>query len=227
MQHLLLLHGAIGSKTQFAGLAESLEKHYIVHTLNFSGHGGRELPDSFSIEGFADDVLEYLSQEKLDSVSIFGYSMGGYVALYLARHYPEKVASVFTLATKFLWTPEIALRETKMLDAEKIAQKIPAFAKQLEERHNPADWKAVLVKTAGMMISLGNKNPLIIDDFKQIRQPVQIGIGDRDLMVTLEETVSAYKDLPNANLIVLPKTSHPIEKADTKRLSLEILAFFR
>lgn len=33
--------------------------------------------------------------------------MGGYVAWYLAEHHPEKANAVFTLATKFLWTPAI------------------------------------------------------------------------------------------------------------------------
>src|SRR4029077_13449669 len=102
MQHLLVLHGAIGAKDQLQPLAEKLRSHYIVHTLNFSGHGGETIPATFSIEGFANDVLHYLKQNNIDKINIFGYSMGGYVALYLAKHYPEKVNKAATLATKFL-----------------------------------------------------------------------------------------------------------------------------
>ena len=226
MKHLLLLHGAIGAKDQLEPLANELKDDFTTHTLNFSGHGGNAIPDVFSIATFADDVLRYLSGHKIETVDIFGYSMGGYVALFLARDFPEKVGRVFTLATKFEWTPEIAIRETKMLDAEKIAEQIPAFAKQLEQRHQPSDWKLVLSKTAGMMHDLGADNPLKKKDYQAIEHQTLVGIGDKDAMVTLEETIAVYRDLPNANLVVIPATQHPLEKADLNRLKTEIAKFF-
>jgi pimeloyl-ACP methyl ester carboxylesterase len=226
MQHLLLLHGAIGAKSQFAALAEKLKGHFIIHMLDFSGHGGKPLPDTFSIKDFANNVLDYMAENNLNAVNIFGYSMGGYVALYLAKDHPGKVRKVFTLATKFDWTPEIAAREIKMLDPEKLEEKVPAFARQLEARHQPSDWKAVLRKTADMMIGLGNENPLKTEDYNHINQNVLIGIGDKDQMVTLEETIAAYRCLPQANLIVFPATQHPIEKVDVQRLSNEIITYF-
>jgi esterase/lipase len=39
MQHLLLLHGAIGAKDQLQPLADELKDNYFIHTLNFSGYG--------------------------------------------------------------------------------------------------------------------------------------------------------------------------------------------
>ncbi|MBI2270689.1 MAG: alpha/beta fold hydrolase [Bacteroidetes bacterium] len=226
MQHLLLLHGAIGAKDQLQTLAENLKELSTVHTLSFSGHGGEPMPETFSIEQFSTDVLKYLQQNKIEKVNIFGYSMGGYVGLYLAKHYPEKINKVFTLATKFLWTPEIAQREIKMLDAARIKEKIPAFAQQLEKRHLPNDWKTVLHKTAEMMIKMGNKNPLTLNDLESIEKSVLIGIGDKDTMVTLEETINVYRKLKNSNLIVLPNTQHPIEKVNIKRLTEEVALFF-
>ena len=226
MQQLLLLHGAIGAKDQFNPLLEKLGERFEVHTLNFSGHGGSDIPETFSIAAFARDVLDYLSEKNIVTIDIFGYSMGGYVALYLARHHPEKVGKVFTLATKFQWTPDIAWREVKMLDAAKIEEKIPAFANQLRQRHAPSDWKIILQKTADMMTALGDCNPLQRDDYQRISQSVRVGIGDKDLMVTLEETIGVYRNLPNATLLVLPNTPHPIEKVDLKRISGEIMDFF-
>jgi esterase/lipase len=226
MQHILLLHGAIGAKDQLQTLAKQLEEQFIVHTLNFRGHGGETMPDAFSIETFAQDVLNFLERKKIEKISIFGYSMGGYVALYLAKHHPKKVEKIFTLATKFLWSPDIAIKETKMLNAEKIAEKIPAFAKTLEERHAPNNWKALLSMTAEMMTALGNKNLLQLNDYENIGHRVMIGIGDKDTMVTLEETIEVYRKLKNGTLIVFPDTQHPIEKVDIERLKNEIISFF-
>jgi len=110
-------------------------------------------------------------------------------------------------------TPEIATKEIKMLDAEKIAVKIPAFAAALEKRHRPNDWKMVLNKTAEMMIGLGNDNPLQLTDYAAIEQPVMISIGDKDAMVTLEETIEVYRRLKHANFMVLPDTQTPDRKS--------------
>jgi pimeloyl-ACP methyl ester carboxylesterase len=227
MKHLLLLHGAIGAKDQFSSLNDALQSKFNIHTLNFSGHGGEPPGDEFSIETFAKDVLKYLSGAGIETIDIFGYSMGGYVALYLAKHYSDKVGKIFTLATKFNWSPEIAARETKMLNADIIAEKIPVFAKQLETRHRPSDWKVVLSKTADMMVAMSQNNPLKSEDFREIEHQVQIGVGDKDAMVTFEETVAVFRTLPNASLIVLPQTQHPLEKVDSGRLALEIEFFFR
>src|SRR5688572_15290055 len=118
---LLLLHGAIGAASQFEKLTQLLQPDFEVFSLNFSGHGGKEIPEpGFNMPLFANDVLTFMEEKQLDKVDIFGYSMGGYVALYLALHYPEKVNRIMTLGTKFDWSPEIAAHETRMLNPLKI-----------------------------------------------------------------------------------------------------------
>ncbi len=188
MHKLLLLHGAIGAKDQLKPLAEALKNDYEVHALNFSGHGGEQMPNSFSIELFANDVLTYLDKTNIQKINIFGYSMGGYVALYLAKYYPNKIEKVFTLATKFEWNPDISQKEIKMLDTNKIEEKIPAFAQILEKRHQPNNWKVLLKKTSDMMVALGNKNCLTLQNLTSINILTKIGVGDNDNMVTLGET---------------------------------------
>ena len=226
MQHILLLHGALGAADQLQPLKAALTDKYHVHTLNFKGHGGEQDAEKFTIELFAAQVLHYLDQHGIEKANLFGYSMGGYAALYLAKHHPQRIHKIFTLATKFLWTPAIAQQEIKMLNAEKIAEKLPAFAQALENRHAPNDWKKLLQKTAELMVSLGDHSPLTDLDFEQLELPVLIGIGDKDTMVTLEETIQVYRKLKNANLIVLPKTQHPIEKVNLEKLADAIASYF-
>ena len=227
MQKLLLLHGAIGAKDQLQPLAEELKNNYEVHSLNFSGHGGEQMPNSFSIELFANNVLTYLEKNNIQKINIFGYSMGGYVALYLAKYYPNKIEKVFTLATKFEWSPDISQKEIRMLDANKIEEKIPAFAQILEKRHQPNNWKVLLKKTSDMMVALGNKNCLTLQDLTSITIPTKIGVGDNDNMVTLGETKEVAQNLKNSELLILQDTLHPIEKVDIIELSNEIKMFFK
>jgi pimeloyl-ACP methyl ester carboxylesterase len=226
MQQLLLLHGAIGASQQLMPLADQLSGQFKVHTLDFSGHGGKAMPDTpFSIELFADDVLQFMEKENLDKVSVFGYSMGGYVGMYLAKNYPEKIDKVITLATKYDWTPEIAVREIQMLNPDKIEQKVPAFAETLKQRHAPNDWKKVMHKTTEMISALGENNTLTTEDYAGINTPSMILLGDRDKMVSLEETVSVYKALPNAQMCILPATQHPIEQVNKDLLTFIVKTF--
>ena len=92
MQNLLLLHGALGASVQLLPLLQQLKNEYNVFTLDFSGHGGKSMPSqAFSIEAFAEEALQFMEEKGVEQTNILGYSMGGYVALYLAKCFPEKI----------------------------------------------------------------------------------------------------------------------------------------
>lgn len=222
MKDILLLHGAIGAADQLQPLAGQLASAFKVHTLSFSGHGGNEFPEQgFSIDTFAGDVLAYMDNKGLQQIDIFGYSMGGYVAMYLAKKHPERVGKIVTLATKFHWDEATAAKEVQMVNADKIEAKLPAFAQALKDRHAPQDWKAMLKHTADMLTAMGADNPLKTEDYAAIQHKVLVLLGDKDRMVGLDETVAVYKSLPNAAMGMLPDTQHPIEQVDG-----ELLAYF-
>ncbi|MFB6457751.1 alpha/beta fold hydrolase [Chitinophaga sp. Hz27] len=230
MQHtkipILLLHGALGAAPQFDSLKSLLEAHYDVHVLEFSGHGQQPFSaEGFSIPVFAGEVLRYLEEKSLDFIHIFGYSMGGYVALYLARHQPERIGHIITLATKYNWNEATAGREVKQLNPELIEEKVPAYARVLEERHTASDWKEVVNMTAILIEDLGHQSLLRANDYAQIASPCLLMMGDRDNMVSFQETIEAFKALPEAQFAVLPDTVHPLEKADAPLLAYHIRRF--
>ncbi|THU39249.1 alpha/beta hydrolase [Niastella caeni] len=228
MQHLILLHGALGSKDYFKPLAAKLEHSFQVHTFNFSGHGGRPFSDTaFSIPFFSEQIAEYMQETGIEQANIFGYSMGGYAAMYLAKHHPEKINKLITLATKFYWDEKTAAKEVKMLDGKTIQEKVPAFAAQLQQRHAPNDWLLLLEKTAQLLTGLGKQNTLNVEDYASITIPCMVLLGDRDKMVTLDETIAVYKQLPNAQLGVLPGTPHLFEQVNVELLKGMIEGFMK
>jgi pimeloyl-ACP methyl ester carboxylesterase len=225
--NLLLLHGALGSKSQFSSLIPLLEDAFQIHTLDFEGHGSSPLKErAFRMDHFAENVLDYLNENSLSRVDIFGYSMGGHVGLYLAKIHPERIHRVFTLATKFLWTLELADREAVSLEADNILKKVPQFAKVLEERHIVSGWKNVLEKTKEMFLEQGKNDILPLEDMGQIPHIVRIGVGDRDKMVSIEESVETYLSLPRGELQIFPRTPHPLEKVLLSNLVHAIVDFF-
>ena len=226
MQHIILLHGALGSKDQLQPLTKALGSSFQLHSFNFSGHGGRPFPlTAFSIPLFAEQIAEYMKETNIEQANIFGYSMGGYAAMYLAKHHPDKINRLITLATKFHWDDKTAAREVKMLDAKTIQEKVPAFAAQLQQRHAPNDWLVLLDKTKELLTNLGKQNTLQLEDYTYITTSSLILLGDRDKMVTLDETVAVYKQLPNAQLGVLPGTPHAFEQVNAQVLAEMITMF--
>lgn len=218
-QPLLLLHGALGSAELMHPLAEELKEEFSVHTLNFPGHGGKGATEAFSIPLFAREVLRYLDEQQLSSVALFGFSMGGYVALYLASQHPERVSQVVTLGTKFSWTPEIAAHEVRTLEVDKIKEKVPQFADMLAKRHQPLPWEQMVKMTRELLLDLGEHPPLNKERLKKLSQPVVIALGEYDTMVSLEESREAAANIEKGALKILPATPHPIEKVDAPMLA--------
>jgi pimeloyl-ACP methyl ester carboxylesterase len=220
MDPILLLHGALGAQSQLGPLKAVLEKQgRTVYSLDFSGHAGVPFSASgFSIETFAEDIFLFLKRRNIPKADIFGYSMGGYVAVWLAYIYPQKVGRIITLGTKFDWSEASAERETKKLDPEKIAIKVPAFARVLERRHAPNNWKELLHKTSAMMTELG-KNPLLSEDIlKSIPHKITVCLGDTDDMADRAYSEAVAGLLPHGDFRLLENTPHPIEKVDTDML---------
>jgi pimeloyl-ACP methyl ester carboxylesterase len=217
---ILLLHGALGAENQLNELAGILRnKNHPVFTLNFSGHGGKPFSaNGFGIEIFANDVVQFLDEKGFENVNIFGYSMGGYVALWLALKNSNRVNKIVTLGTKFDWSQESAEKEVKKMNPHKILEKIPAFARLLEHRHAPNDWKELMDKTANMMISLGSNPLLTKDKIKTISNDVIILLGDHDDMADREYSIQVAEWLPQGKFFLLPETFHPIEKVKPELL---------
>ena len=197
MQPLLLLHGAIGSMDQLIPLRDELSTEFDVYSFNFPGHGGKEPFESFSMDAFAKATADFIKTHQLKNLPVFGYSMGGYVALYLESMYPSTFQKVITLGTKYEWSEEIAAKEIKMLRPDVIEQKLPAFAQQLANRHGAMELKNVLDKTAAMLLGLG-KHPLLSSAVLQkITCPTLVLLGEKDNMVSTEETQNAAAALVN------------------------------
>lgn len=221
MDSVIILHGALGSAHQFEPLTQYLSQQYHIQSsvLEFYGHGAKpDIEQPWTIELFSEQLHNILKENK-NPARIFGYSMGGYVAIELAKKNPENVHAICTLGTKLEWSPESAALEAKRLNADILQEKVPAFASDLQRRHGAEHWKTVLRKTAGLMKSLGDTPTLTPQSVSNLTTPVRMAVGDRDEMVSIEETLQLYRALPMGSFAVLPGTRHPIEKINVPLLA--------
>ncbi|MCC5916783.1 MAG: alpha/beta hydrolase [Cryomorphaceae bacterium] len=209
MELHVFLHGALGSRetvTQVFGQSE--------HALfvEFPGHGTRSDENvRFDLSDFARETLDMPEIRKASKISVFGYSMGGYVALLMAYFQPEKIKRIQTYGTKYFWSPEIANGEMSKLQPDIILEKVPAFANSLEVLHG-ANWKKVVLETARMMKRMGDLPPLNDAILNEITCPVEVQRGENDNMVLREEASAMAKALPHGRYVELKGLGHALKK---------------
>ena len=98
---LLCFHGAMGSAPSALFLIRSLVPHFRIHFPDTVGQPGRSAETPLALRGdayaiWAREVIDGLG---LDRVCCLGVSMGGYIALKLAEHHPERIERLS------LWVP--------------------------------------------------------------------------------------------------------------------------
>ncbi len=224
MKQLILMHGAIGGADQLVPLQELLKDDFEVHLLEFAGHGKlASNTDDFSIDRFNSQL-----DQKLDEIGepshVFGYSMGGFIALLNAANDPGKIKSLITLGTKMEWNAEIAAREVKQLNPDVIESKVPKFAQALERRHGNY-WRQMLSKTADFMLQLGEMRPMQEAVLANIKIPVKLCLADQDKMVSQEETLQVAQWIANCDFELIRDSKHPIEQVDLMVLANTIKSF--
>lgn len=225
MEHLLCIHGALGHPDDFSPLLPYLSPTFNVHLPLLGGHGSKPFPADASILAYVDQIDAFCKSEGIERAHFFGYSMGGYIALAYAKRFPGKVASIATLGTKMEWSVAIAEREARMLDADKIKEKVPRFAAELEAMHGP-QWTMLTRHIALLMQELGKAPELSPEDLALLERPVRLLVGNSDKMVTLEETRATAGALPNGNWGVLPSTGHPFKQVRPALLSALLADFW-
>ncbi|ADR23250.1 hypothetical protein MATR_29010 [Marivirga tractuosa] len=224
-QNLVLLHGALGSSRSFDDLTNYLSSNYNLIIPDFKWHGCRSNEGhGFIMKDLVDDLEAIFQNQNIQSANVFGFSMGGYVALSLALKKPELFKKIMTLGTKLDWNPQQAENESKMLNAEKIQEKVPQFAKHLQALH-AENWIHLCAQTGQMMKELGNRPLLTKDNIATIELKIRFGLGDQDNMVSLEETTAFYKALQHGELQVFPNCPHPIEKVNSQMIADSIEQF--
>lgn len=101
---VLLLHGLLGSKRNFATLAKALgaqlDTPRRIMGVDLRNHGDNQpdaWQDDMSYESMAKDVLKFLQSQNLKQIVVVGHSMGGKVAQALALMEPDMVEGLVVL----------------------------------------------------------------------------------------------------------------------------------
>ncbi|TKY87227.1 hypothetical protein EX895_003904 [Sporisorium graminicola] len=87
---LVVCHGLFGSKQNWRSLGRAMSSRFgvPVFALDLRNHGTSPHIDGLAYADMAQDVIEFMSSQKLQNVALIGHSMGGKVSMGVALH-PE------------------------------------------------------------------------------------------------------------------------------------------
>jgi len=223
---LLFLHGALGSLEEFAQLRNAFQNRSCLF-VDFPSHGRSTqiatAPTTSVLAHLSLDLLQHLG---IGHVDIIGYSLGGYVALEMALHRPQIVASIISHAMKFFWTEEAIRASTNALDWEAISRN-DRRRQRLESIHTIAGAEEA-VKMSRELIESFRHQKLTLDDLKHLQSPLLLSVGDQDELLPLEEILQLYKGLgyESTSLAIHPATRHPIHLLDPDLFSTSAHQFW-
>jgi pimeloyl-ACP methyl ester carboxylesterase len=222
---LVVLHGAYMTIGAMGELVPSLAKTRQAIAVELQGHGRTaDIDRPLSYEQMAEDIAALLRHLKIEEADVFGYSMGGGVALQIAIRHP-KVVRKLVLASVYYNNDGIYPEVLEAIEA--ITPEAFAGTPWREEYDriapNPEDFPTLVAKLKELDLTFVGWPP---EDIQAIEAPALVIVGDSDV-VRPEHTVEMFRllgggvagdlaGLPNSRLAVLPGTTHVglVERSD-------------
>jgi pimeloyl-ACP methyl ester carboxylesterase len=215
---LLLLHGAAGcTQLETAALLRRLEPHYRVLALDFSGHGASESPRAFSTDLFVDNARAALDDADVERAHVFGFSMGGYMALHLAHLHPDRVRRLAVHGTNIEWGEARVEAMHRRLHVEAILARRPELAEQLAALHT--DWKQLFRRMRAFVAELPDQSPAMIEAVSDIEHPTLVSAVDEDDLFSLDVPIGLHGLLPNSHLALIPGRRHALQDVNIDTLA--------
>ena len=223
---LILLQHFTGTMDYWdPAVVNGLAKERPVVVFNNTGVGKTSGTTPDNVEQMATDAVAFINALGLKKVDLLGYSLGGFIAQEVAAKNPELVRKVILAGTGvkgggnnlmkvvgeafsqkdspdprlylfFTQTPESQQAGKEFIKRSSVrADRDPESGKPIMD----AQGKALIVWT-----STPDDNALL----KSISQPVLIVQGSNDTMLPTESSITMFKNIKNAELILYPDSNH-------------------
>jgi pimeloyl-ACP methyl ester carboxylesterase len=197
-----------------------------VLAVDLRGFGGTELGDDEpSLDLLADDVALLLDRAGIERAVVGGLSMGGYVAMALARRHPDRLSGLLLADTKA--TPDtdqarakreriaaavLARDSVQLLVDEQVpspllgavsVQERPRLTERLRGMVEEASPRAVAWAQRAMASRPGS-----LDVLAEVRVPALVLVGEDDAITPPSDAEAMAAVLPDVVLTVLPAVGH-------------------
>ncbi len=210
---IIVLHGLMGALSNFKPTFD-----------HFSKNGYKilipELPlytlplIKTNVKNLAKYLEEFLIYKELDNVILLGNSLGGHIALYFTKYYPEKVRGLVLTGSSGLYEKAMGDSFPKRGNYAFIEQKAkdvfydPAIATKelVDDVYATVNDRMKALKTLSIAKSAIRHN--MANDLPNMNQPTCLIWGRQDGVTPPEVANDFHKLLPNSQLTWIDKCGH-------------------
>lgn len=181
-----------------------------------------EAPDDASMKGWSDLVTEVLDQLGVASATVVGASMGGYLAMALLRHHPDRVGALVLVGSRARSDdPSVAHRRSTQQDQLREGTEVSSLAKEtvegllssgsmnrtelVEYVHALADGADVEGWIAALEAMKDRPDSMLLLRQSDVRALVVVGELDR---VTPIAEAMSLRSLLKGELVIVPNVGH-------------------
>jgi len=244
---LLLLHGLGASSFSWRHNLAPLARHFRVIAPDLPPHGRSpaSLEADYTLEALAAAVLGFLDHLAIPRAALAGNSLGGGLALLLARDHPERIAALALLApaaalTRVPWLfyplrlPVLGLAAAQLLGPwlipwalrlvyhrrELVTPRVVAgYALPFRDRRRRLALRRLCRQLK--ILPLGQVELLL----QKIRQPATLIWGAQDRILPASQAFWIKDRLPQTEFHLLPQVGHAPQEEAPARVNKIIIAF--
>lgn len=217
---LVLLHGGLSDSTSWAFQQPVMAAAY--RTLAFDRRGHGRAPDTeapFDYEDMADETIAFLEDVVGEPAHLVGWSDGGNVALLVSSKRPHLVRRQVLISANFHHNglvPGFELPDDP--DHEALAMMKAGYEAVAPD---PSHWPVFFAKSVE---NIRTRPTLTPSDLANVTTPTLVLAGDDDI-IEHSHTVELFESLPDAQLAIVPGTSHVLVMEKPDLVNQLILAF--
>lgn len=221
---LMLLHGHLLDHTMFTPQYALSDQFRVLAFDSRARTNGPLATAPYSLYDLADDCCKVLDDRGIGGCVAGGMSMGAFTALRFALRYPKRVhgvvligarASAFSEDEKHKWSAYYGTRRGQEVGIDFATGEGPFNFYEGVEARQPgliAEWNYRVARRNGDSMHFESDSWLSMDDVRnqlfRIEVPVLIIHGDKDASVSVNHALDIYDRLPEAELLILPRTGH-------------------
>lgn len=219
-QSVILIHGFCETHEIWQEISDSLAAHYKVFCIDLPGFGKSPLPATpFSISDISQLVLNWIKDEDIGRPVIIGHSLGGYVALEMARQKPECAAGLGLFhSTAQADSPEKKENRNKVVDfvsrngakpfldsfvPSLFYKKYHPSVNKIREICNGTSKESIVNYALAMRDRIDYQ--FVMDEFTE---PILFICGDNDNFIPVEVSKKQAEKCTDSHFYVLNETGH-------------------
>ena len=203
---LLLLHGFGGCSQNWHPFTDELTAHYRVIVVDLRGHGHSTNPDNtFTHRAAAHDVFRVLAKLGINRFSAMGMSTGGMVLLHMATSEPARIdAMVLISATTHF--PDQARAIMRRASLRTMPDDVQAMYRECAKRGDE-QIRQLIAQFNALHDNYDDMN-FTAQTLSTITARTLVVHGERDHFFPVEIPIGLARDIPNAELWLVPGGAH-------------------